>query len=1111
MTYESILELPFIGRSKEIKKMKNTYNDVLGNCGKCVLVTGEPGIGKSRLIDQFVRHEARDAFVLSTTVQPQVFSAWEFLKNLVREYIARTDHGARVITKVIDSQLFNEFSHALPELKVYFPYESQDTKPKGPKHDLRVLFFQFIVNLSYYTPVILVIDDLHESTDEIFNMIEYLLHSIADLSVMIILGARERQNVMQWHDNCRARSMEKLILSRLDEQEISLINALMFQQDMDSAFLEWLTKKTRGIPLFLREFLYTLLDKGVVYYENTRKKWEVIKSYTEIAIPDHVADMIKSRFRGLPARILAFLQRASVFGETFDASLPILNAKKDILASCVRMGFIKRENGEYRFTHPLIREMLYAQIPQRDRSAMHQKLSRFFLKHNKKIHAADHLLQGRVSHVGLSSLLVKLSRDLCAAGDYERGLYYAEKAYLLMLDKKKIAVQKKLAILFNYSSCLFLYEKYGKVSDLSQTLLLLINEHHRPNRGQVAKYQCELAQAFLHLGRYQDGFNATDKGLAIIGKAGKDKYEETRVELLMYQAFLYKNMGQLNKSLHMAMKIEKEFGTSISSYNRYNINKLLGSVYNEKQNFKKAIEFRESALDAAQETRRSHLVAAAQGNLGVSYANTGEFRKGLEYLRRYQNYNIRAGRVRAEIVSYIHIAQIYFNQGYLIQAENEFEKGIKKCEYYGARFTEVRYELHFRYGTFLIVAEKYKQAHEHLNAAVELARELDAGSLALYALLNIGCLCAATRDTTGLKKVMKQCKDEFEDKLEDNATFVILEGFSQLFNSRTRQGLGKIKEGLSMLRKSGNQNGLFRLLYFCSMCLVQHHVHNKIAHIYLQEAHTIAESLQMTGWLNRFAKKSAASSVETLRIYCFGPLQVEHPCQGFVSKENWQRVKPRQFLSVLIAGMMNNIRVDREYIGTLLWPELPAQKVINNFHVCLHQLKSIIGKDYIKYTHGVYTLQNTWIDARAFEEMLSEADTLYQNGKIHLCESRLRAALELYQGAFMEDSYDTWVEEIRAEYRMVRRNRLLMLGEIYLKKLKFDSAIQIGKEILNSDPLDEEGHRFLIRTYLVSGEKAKAMNQYKKCVDIFKKELDCLPSVHTQEMYHKMRKARSLD
>jgi DNA-binding SARP family transcriptional activator len=139
-----------------------------------------------------------------------------------------------------------------------------------------------------------------------------------------------------------------------------------------------------------------------------------------------------------------------------------------------------------------------------------------------------------------------------------------------------------------------------------------------------------------------------------------------------------------------------------------------------------------------------------------------------------------------------------------------------------------------------------------------------------------------------------------------------------------------------------------------------------------------------------------------------------------------------------------------------------------------------------------------------FKRLLHKAEAMLAQGKIHLAELNLQQATDIYKGDFLENTYDAWVEDVRHELASLYRSALLMLGEIYLKKLDFDRAIDVGKRMLLSDPFSEEGHRFVLRTYFMNGERAKVIKQYKRCADLFKRELDCLPSQNTQILYKEL-------
>ena len=247
---------------------------------------------------------------------------------------------------------------------------------------------------------------------------------------------------------------------------------------------------------------------------------------------------------------------------------------------------------------------------------------------------------------------------------------------------------------------------------------------------------------------------------------------------------------------------------------------------------------------------------------------------------------------------------------------------------------------------------------------------------------------------------------------------------------------------------------------------------------------------------------------QPLKIYCLGRAKVEHPQKGFSEVEEWKRTKLRQLFAIMIVSVLRGEQLDREKIGARLWPELSTSKMANNFRVHLTQLRKIIGSNYIIFRNGKYIMDNIWIDAVEYKKKIREAETMLAQGKVHLAEMQLKEAASIYNGDLFEHFYGTWVDETRTNFSFLHRTTMLKLGDIYLNKMKLSEAINLGKQILSSNPFDEECHRFMMKAYHLSNEKAKALNQYKICEELFKREFDCSPSDKTQEYYRIILKTK---
>jgi len=84
MRQNSLLESIFIGRKKEIAFIKNKFTHALGNTGNCLFVTGETGIGKSRLVDEFISSNAGNALVFRLDAKAHTSSARDFFAEIIR-------------------------------------------------------------------------------------------------------------------------------------------------------------------------------------------------------------------------------------------------------------------------------------------------------------------------------------------------------------------------------------------------------------------------------------------------------------------------------------------------------------------------------------------------------------------------------------------------------------------------------------------------------------------------------------------------------------------------------------------------------------------------------------------------------------------------------------------------------------------------------------------------------------------------------------------------------------------------------------------------------------------------------------------------------------------
>jgi len=1097
------LELPFIGRKKEFAILESKFGDALEYNGNCLLILGEPGIGKSRLINEFLRIQDKNSLNINVRINPDFSHQKEVFVDIIKSYLNKSAHITRTITRVVTKEIYNEFAEVIPELKTYYPYEPKMKSSEQVSINIKEIFYQFIVNLSTLAPIILCIEDIHESSTDLRNMLKYLLQNIEKLPILCVFTSRPSGEITKMCRDTRLKKIEKIQLNALNEKDILELNGSLFDNNLKEAFFIWLSSQTKGVPLFLLEFLYTLFEKGIIFFDTKDHKWKVIKSYPLIAIPETITETVKSRLSTFTDNELQFLKFAALIGEEFDPSFEIFRIRKDVLNTFVRSGLIMEINGKAKFVHPLIRDVIYNNIEKNERKNLHYFLAEYYSKKGNEQEAARHFLLTDVKDNKAVNLFIKVSKHFRKNGNVPQALIYAEKAIDILKNTQKKQNKLMVDLLYDYSKDLLRVGRYQEVIEFSNLLIGFTKQKKNLlSKIQMGKVYANATNAFLRMGQYDEVIKTANRGIKLI--KGLKSHQDVMIELETNKAFSYKYQWLEDKSLKLAMNIKNHLTSSSNPFHRYRVLNLLGSIYNAMGNYERAIHFRKEAHNVVLNTQNESLISSAKGNLGISYINSGDFEQGESLILQHQEYSIRTCRLREEALSYLNFGCCYFYQGYLDKAEDEFKKGIKKCMQFQIK-AELVWLYRF-YGVLSIFKNEYKQAHRLLDLGIELAEELNIKKSLFDLLIHKGIVLYLGKKRSALEMVIRQIHRTFSQDVRNQGEYLIIKGFYSLLDKKGKYGLKEIDQGIRLLENRGAYIDLCRFLYFCAQQLQKYQFADSKVKKYLKQAHEIAMKYKMNGWLAQFQPRKDQITDQLLKLYCLGRLRVEVTKKSRIFVSDWKWAKPRQLLSIFITSLLKNEELNREKIGALLWPDLAHSKITNNFHVCLSHLKKVIGKEHIVYNKGRYKLNNCWIDAVEFKKLYTDAETLLNHGKIHTAEIMLNRSLTLYKSSFIEDSYDPWVDEPRNELTAIYRRVLFMLGEINLKKMNFDDGIEIGKNILILDPFDEEGHRFLMRCYLTGGEKAKAIKQYKKCKELFKRELNCLPSIQTQRFYHEIIK-----
>jgi tetratricopeptide (TPR) repeat protein len=523
----------FIGRTRELSELRGALEQSLAGRGSCFLISGEPGIGKTRLADEL----AADAASRGARVAwgrcwegggaPAYWPWVEIVRALVLE-----PGRARPQQTAVPP----EIGQLIPELAAETTQQRSSSDPEQGRFRLFDAVATLVKQVARSAPVVLILDDLHEADRGSLEMLKFIARGLADSRVVIVGTYRDaevrRSSYLAESISAIVRHGHPMPLAGLAENEVAQMVEHRAERSPSATFASELHRVTAGNPLFVDGVIRVLVAERKL---GTAEHLDL----SGFELPEGVRGAIRKRLALLSAEARTALTVAAVIGQEFDSVLhervheESTGQLAELMREAAEVGIVAAASPEsYRFTHPLIREALYKDSTEAERMRLHCATGEAV----EQIHAANLTphLSALAHHFNAAGVVEKALDYSIRAGNaafsvfaYQEAASHFQAALGMMEDTAAVAEQKA-GLLERLAAVTFSTNEVASFTYLEQALILYkgLNRTERlAHIHIVLGVRCATPTAMLDIARAHEHFQKAEAAL------GDDQCEPIRARL----------------------------------------------------------------------------------------------------------------------------------------------------------------------------------------------------------------------------------------------------------------------------------------------------------------------------------------------------------------------------------------------------------------------------------------------------------------------------------------------------------------------------------------------------------------------------------------------------
>lgn len=715
---------PMVGREQELARLQALVDDLVRHeRGGVVLVTGEAGLGKTRLIEELGLRLAREEAYHGVRVckgscsaygQPAYGVVIQLLDSFFEIQPEDTADARRTRVESRTRQILGDegaIMDILPYLEHLMGIEPLERElaerirhlePAPLRRQTLLAIRDLFVRASSQTPLLLILEDLHWVDRPSLDLLLFLLAAAEHARILCLCLARPTANqavpqLQRVGAAALGAQFTHLALSPLSfEDSVALVDLLLALSDFPEPLRELIPQRAEGNPFYIEEIIRMLIDHGII--QHRAERWELAPGADlySFQVPRTLEGLIMARVDNLPESTRYVAQCAAVIGRDFAEAIlrqitndhtPRLDSDlQELVEHELVRQIAAQPEPQYTFRHILTQQTIYNSVLQRRRKQLHHKIGIAIETlypdrlDDQAEQLAFHFSESEDAARALPYVIRAAERAAARFANEEALAYYRHA--LDLARRAQAASREQIRILSGLGDAqTFVGDFEGATASLRAAWdLARAAPISALQMRQTADLARRLGRVYERRAKYDEAMQWLDQALRQINQdATSDKAVE-RVRIYLDIGWVHYRRGNLEQAEEWRLRA-LEIAEGLDYYaeigSAYNG---LAALYHLKGDWRRAIEFAQRGLQIRERIGDVEGIGRSHSNLGAILMNVGDWERALTHLQQSLAVKQRIGDAKFLASAYHNLGYYYLYKGDLAQAREFLEMAQRQAE-----------------------------------------------------------------------------------------------------------------------------------------------------------------------------------------------------------------------------------------------------------------------------------------------------------------------------------------------------------------------------------------------------------------------------------------------